>query len=75
MQNVPKPESGTATATEDEFGRMPFAHPALDGVNNLTDKMKHNYLDKMKLAMLAKRYGLQRVIRWNPKNVRYLLPP
>lgn len=54
---------------EDQFGRKPFVHPALDGLHNLSTKAKEDYISKMKLSMLARRYGLQHVVRWSPRKV------
>lgn len=54
---------------EDEFGREPFEHPALEGLLNLTAPMKANLLDKRRLYDLSLKYGLPRVLRWRPKKV------
>ena len=50
----------------DKFGRKPFQHPALNGLQGLTDEATHMVLDKSRLAPLAERYGLDKVTRWTP---------
>lgn len=53
----------------DEFGRRPFLHPALSGLQGLSEDAMGQVLDKTRLAQLAQRYGLDRVTRWLPKRV------
>lgn len=55
--------------TEDPFGRTPFSHPALDGLTNLSSDKKNFLTSKLKLAELADKYELQKVLRWSPRNV------
>jgi len=57
---------------EDRYGRVPFEHPALEKVNNMTPHMKDQILQKQRLAQLAASYGLDTVIRWKPKQVRVI---
>lgn len=54
---------------EDKYGRTPFAHPALDKVNNMAPHVKDEVLQKQRLAQLAESYGIGDVIRWKPKQV------
>lgn len=54
----------------DEFGRRPFLHPALSGLQGLTDEAEAAMLSKERLAQIGERYGLDKVTRWTPKNVR-----
>ncbi|BDD59477.1 hypothetical protein MPDQ_002963 [Monascus purpureus] len=54
--------------TEDPFGRTPFSHPALDGLTNLSSDKKNFLTSKLKLAELADKYELQKVLRWSPRN-------
>jgi large subunit ribosomal protein L15 len=54
----------------DEFGREPYAHPALNGLQGLTAQAQDSVLDKARLGPIAQRYGLDRVTRWKPKRVR-----
>lgn len=70
------------THPRDVYGRVPFQHPALDGVRNLlgieskdSDEIEDpRFLGgKQEIAHLADRYGLLRVIRWKPKNARNLV--
>jgi len=53
----------------DEFGRIPFQHPALIGLQGLSDEAQSKILDKARLAQIAERYGLDKVTRWTPKRV------
>lgn len=46
-----------------------FAHPAMRGVHNVSEFSKNKTLDKERLASLARRYGLDAVVRWKPRNV------
>ncbi|KAF2198538.1 hypothetical protein GQ43DRAFT_443248 [Delitschia confertaspora ATCC 74209] len=51
---------------EDQYGRKPFVHPALSGLQGLTHEAKHDVLNKTRLANLGRRYGLDQVMRWKP---------
>jgi len=53
----------------DEFGRKPFLHPALNGLQGLTDEAESLVLGKSRLAPIAERYGLDKVTRWKPRRV------
>lgn len=60
----------------DMYGRIPFQHPALDGVQNLLSTDSRDAQDdprflgeRRDIALLAERYRLPRVIRWRPKCV------
>ena len=55
---------------EDPFGREPFQHPALEGLEDLTHEARSPVINKEQLAELGQKYGLQNVMRWSPKNVR-----
>ncbi|KAJ5794682.1 hypothetical protein N7457_001281 [Penicillium paradoxum] len=59
------PSAGAAQA--DEFGRVPFTHAALDGLNNLSGDTKKILTERSKLAELANKYELQKVLRWSPR--------
>ncbi|KAL2010474.1 hypothetical protein VTN00DRAFT_6281 [Thermoascus crustaceus] len=52
---------------EDPFGREPFTHQALDGLNNLSSNTKKFLTSKTKLSELAQKYEAQKVIRWSPR--------
>lgn len=69
---ISSPGSGTLEAAQpDPYRREPFRHPALDGLSGLTHDTKDSVLSKQRLSNLAKRYGLDGVTRWKPKQVRY----
>ena len=53
----------------DEYGRKPYLHPALNGLQGLTDEAESLVLNKSRLAPIAERYGLDKVTRWKPKRV------
>ena len=53
----------------DKYGRIPFTHPALDGLAGLTQKAKNAVMEKSRMAQLAASYGLGEVLRWKPKKV------
>ncbi|KAH9809321.1 Ribonuclease-III-like [Teratosphaeria destructans] len=44
-----------------------FQHPSLDGVENLTPSAKAQMLAPARLSQLARSYGLDRVLRWQPR--------
>ncbi len=54
----------------DQYGREPFQHPALEGLEGITEHGKATILDKRRVGGLAERYGLDAVVRWKPKRVR-----
>lgn len=64
---------GSAASSVDAFGRRPFEHPALDGLPNLSPSTKELLLSKAKLAELAQKYELQKVLRWSPRKVYHPL--
>ncbi|KAL5117389.1 hypothetical protein ACEQ8H_004705 [Pleosporales sp. CAS-2024a] len=44
----------------DEYGRQPFRHPALNGLQGLSEEAESKVLDQVRLAQLAERYGLDK---------------
>lgn len=65
---VQNPEPN-ATVQKDQHGRLPFAHPALDGLKNLSPERKSFLTDRRQVAELARKYDMQKIIRWQPRNV------
>lgn len=63
---APDPLSAQAT---DQYGRVPFQHPALGGLQNVTLQAKARMGDKRRVSQLAQQYGLGDVVRWKPKKV------
>ena len=61
--------SAKKPVTPDVYGRTPFTHPALDGLDNLSSYTKGFLTSKWKLADLARSYELQNVVRWSPRVV------
>ncbi|KAI9679151.1 MAG: hypothetical protein M1822_007361 [Bathelium mastoideum] len=71
LLDAPNPKTpGSSSSEPDEYGRTPFQHPYLKGLDNLTDGAKAKALEKSRLAQLAQSYGLAKVIRWKPKNTK-----
>lgn len=66
---VQSPGSAASTAAPDAFDRVPFTHPALDGLENLT-RNKNFLVGKAQIAEVAQKYELQKVLRWSPRKVR-----
>ena len=54
---------------QDQYKRKPFRHPALEGLAGVSAESKGQVLDKTRTAQLAKKYGLDTVLRWKPKMV------
>lgn len=48
-----------------------YRHPAMRGVDNVSEFAKNKTLDKERLASLARQYGLDAVVRWKPRNVSW----
>lgn len=71
---VAAPRNPTAPKGVDQYNRIPFEHPALDGLTNLSDRTKADILNKSRLAQLARKYKIDRVMRWKPRNVSRNLP-
>ena len=58
-----------ANMPEDSYGRTPFRHPALEGLDALTESSLLHILDKKRIRPLASSCGLVSVLRWLPKQV------
>ncbi|KAI4650463.1 hypothetical protein J4E93_002819 [Alternaria ventricosa] len=61
------PRDPSGVPISDEFGRKPYLHPALNGLQGLTDEAESLVLSKTRLAPIAERYRLDKVTRWTPK--------
>ncbi|KXT17585.1 hypothetical protein AC579_6165 [Pseudocercospora musae] len=44
-----------------------YIHPALDGLENISQHTKLQILNHRRLSTLAMQYGLDKVVRWKPK--------
>lgn len=66
---VQNPANSAGPVAEDPHGRQPFAHPALEGLDSLSDSTKVLFTGKTKLAQLAQKYDMQNVLRWSPRKV------
>lgn len=53
----------------DIYGRTPFQHTALEGIQRLTEQSRSLIEDIENLKGLAVKYRLHHVIRWKPKKV------
>ncbi len=67
LVHSPPPKSRISEV--DEYGRTPFEHPALQNVGRLGLHAKLRYIDKERVAQLAKDFGLDTVVRWKPIDV------
>ncbi|MCJ1335833.1 hypothetical protein MMC09_001107 [Bachmanniomyces sp. S44760] len=56
----------------DQYGRMPFQHPALEGLEGLNQDSKERATDIKQLAGIAANSGLAGVLRWKPKKAENL---
>ena len=61
LLNQPSAPGSTPPASE------VFQHPALEGLENVTQFAKDSVLERSRLAKLAVGYGVDRVVRWKPK--------
>lgn len=60
---------------EDPHGRDPFQHPAIEGIEVLNGGARAHLLHHKRIAETCQQYGLQHVIRWNPKRVSSRVAP
>lgn len=58
---------------KDPHGREPFRHPATEGIEILNGGARAHLLHHTRMAQMAQQYGLQHVIRWNPRRVSLTL--
>ncbi|KAI9791623.1 MAG: hypothetical protein M1816_003709 [Peltula sp. TS41687] len=67
--NVARQQQNEANIPADDelHDRTPFQHPALEGIDELTEKTLFQALDRKRLAGLARRCGLVEVMRWLPR--------
>lgn len=61
------PRASDGKPQPDQYGRRPFLHPALNGLQGLSDEAESKVLSKARLAQIAESYGLDKVTRWVPK--------
>ena len=66
MQN---PANSSGRSSEDAHGRQPFTHPALEGLDSLTNSTKMMLTSRLKVAGLAQKYGMHNILRWSPRKV------
>ncbi|KAK2811516.1 hypothetical protein FQN50_002139 [Emmonsiellopsis sp. PD_5] len=53
------PPLASETKNEDPYGRTPFEHPALQGLDNLTAENKNMKINTRNMAKLGKLYGVE----------------
>ena len=63
-------EGSPSKTPADPYERVPYGHPALNGVEVLSTNTRNKLLAKKKLSALAVDYGLHEVLRWLPRMVR-----
>ena len=64
----------TQTGPDPNDKRVPFKHPALDGLGNLIDTPVSSHLTKERLGLIATQAGMREVLRWKPKMVSSISP-
>jgi len=52
--------------------RVPFTHPALEGLTNLTDAPIAEILTKYRLGAIATKAGMRDILRWQPRLVSFV---
>lgn len=67
-------QNSYVSGTQDAYGRQAFHHPATQNVEVLNGGAKQFFLHHTQMSGIARRYGLDGVVRWQPKDVRLLLP-
>jgi large subunit ribosomal protein L15 len=72
---VVAPESPSSYHEADAHGRVPFTHPQLAGLANVSENYKASLLSKNRLSQLADHYGIPEVLRWKPRKVCTHPPP
>jgi hypothetical protein len=55
--------------SEDAHGRNLFQHAATEGIEVLNGGIRAYLLHHAHIAEVSQKYGLQEVIRWNPRRV------
>lgn len=60
------------SASSSSDGRVPFTHPALEGLNNATSIPRAEILSRERLGGLARQMGLAEVIRWKPRDPSHM---
>ena len=58
-------------APADPFGRQPFEHPSLAGLENFAVKQPHDVISREALHKLGMEVGLLKVLRWKPRLVSW----
>lgn len=64
---------GYLKGQQDPWGRTPFEHEDLKGIENLAGRGKDFLLHQKQMTKVAELYGLQDVVRWEPKDPSNLL--
>ncbi|KAH9219367.1 ribonuclease-III-like-domain-containing protein [Leptodontidium sp. 2 PMI_412] len=59
----------THSSSDASDDRLPFAHPSLQGLSNLTNAPISEILTKERLGPLATQMGMRDIMRWTPRNV------
>jgi large subunit ribosomal protein L15 len=54
----------------DTYNREPFNHPSLEALPKVQAVDLGDVLSKQRVGQLARSYGIDRVTRWKPRNVR-----
>ncbi|RFU31530.1 hypothetical protein B7463_g4811, partial [Scytalidium lignicola] len=57
-----------SSSTNSDDGRVPFTHPALDGLDNTSAIPRSELLSRERLGGLGRQMGMAEVIRWKPRD-------
>lgn len=53
----------------DPYGREPFSHPSLNGINNLAETQPKDIVHLQAMHKVALEVGMMKVVRWKPRLV------
>ncbi|TVY21157.1 hypothetical protein LARI1_G001472 [Lachnellula arida] len=72
LLNSPTTATRTHAGGNPSDDRIPFYHPALEGIENLSSAPVGEILTKERLSALATQVGMREVMRWQPRLVNKL---
>jgi len=72
LLNSPTTATRTRAGGNPSDDRIPFAHPALEGLENFSNTTVGEILKKERLSALATKVGMREIMRWQPRLVTKL---
>jgi large subunit ribosomal protein L15 len=70
LLNSPTTATRTQAGGNPSDDRIPFSHPALEGLENLSNTSVGEVLTKERLSALATQVGMREITRWQPRLVQ-----